>query len=312
MAHPFSQLHKKGQAPPLRLDLTAGLEAVPVPMGSEILSVDVETWSPETPCATETLFLLDQFREHHAKATFFIVGSVAQNEPDLVRRIAAEGHEIASHGWNHDPLPRKSPSQFYEEMTRSFDILSNLTGYPVLGFRAPLFSINEDTAWAFDVLLRAGFRYDSSIFPFAGRRYGLPRFPRKPVRMALNGHSILEIPLSTVVIWNRNLPVAGGGYFRLLPYVLIRRAVQRVRDEQLPFVVYCHPYEFRREPLVFPSDPGFFGAARASLMSAKFNLFRQTMRSKLTRLLREFHFTSIREKFFDAAPRGVDAAPPLL
>lgn len=305
--HRFASSAKVKEPP--RGEFREDTGAVPSQSEAEVLSVDVETWSVETSCATDTCFLLDLFREHRAKATFFVLATVARREPELVRRIAQEGHEVGSHGWDHDQVYKKTPLQYYEEMARSHELLSNLVGSSILGYRAPHFSIREETAWAFDALVRAGFQYDSSIFPFAGRRYGVPDFSRGPVRIVREGGSILEIPLSTVVLWNRKLPVAGGGYFRLLPYPIIRRAALRVHEDELPFVAYCHPYEFRKERLVFPSEPGPFRAVRAAVMSAKFNLFRQSMRSKLTSLLREFRFTSIQEKFFDATtPNHVGVA----
>lgn len=278
------------------------LEPVPVRKETIILSVDVETWRREKTCSEETVFLLKLFKNQKVKATFFVLGSVAKREPDLVKRIADEGHEIGSHGWNHEQVFLKSPLQFREEMTRSFDLLSELTGSVILGYRAPHFSICPQTAWAFDALASVGFQYDSSIFPIAGRRYGIPNFPRGPVRISRNGYSILEVPLSTVLFSTRNIPVAGGGYFRLLPYPFIRHAVQVVQSAGFPFITYCHPYEFRKEPLRWPQESGNLSFVKAAILSAKFNLFRKTMRRKFTDLLRDFHLTSIKEAFFHAIP----------
>jgi polysaccharide deacetylase family protein (PEP-CTERM system associated) len=280
-------------------ELPGTLQEVPFRDGANILSVDVEMWH-ETSCVDETVYLLDLFRQKRARATFFVLGSVARREPDLVRRIAAEGHEVGSHGWNHDPVLAKSPARFRDEMKRSFDTLSTLAGTPIAGYRAPHFSIAPETYWALDVLADVGFEYDSSIFPFAGPRYGIPGFPRRPVRITRGGRSILEVPLSTVRAWGANLPVAGGGYFRLLPYPLIRGAVRSVNAEGLPFVVYCHPYEFRRAPLSWPPGPGLLGRARAAARGARFNVLRETMRGKLERLLDAFRFTTVHDALGDA------------
>jgi len=260
----------------------------------DVLSIDLEMWH-DTSCVDETGFLLDVLEAHRARATFFVLGSVATREPGLVKRIAGCGHEIASHGWNHDQIWKKSPSQYRDEMQRSFDTLSGLVGSPIAGYRAPHFSVSPDTYWALDVLAEIGFKYDSSIFPIAGPRYGIPDFPRAPVRVKRNGRSIVEVPLSTVRQLRWNLPVAGGGYFRLLPYPIIERSVRAVHGDGRPFVVYCHPYEFRRESLVWPPGAGLLGRAEAVARGAKFNLFRRTMLGKLTRLLTEFTFTSVQE-----------------
>jgi polysaccharide deacetylase family protein (PEP-CTERM system associated) len=279
--------------------LPGRLEPIPFSPDTNVLSVDLEMWDEES-CAGEAAYLLDLFRAKGARATFFVLGSVALREPDLIRRIASEGHEIASHGWDHEQIYKKSPKQFLEEMRCSFDTLSTLVGAPIAGFRAPHFSIDADTYWALDALAEIGFKYDSSIFPFAGPRYGVPGFPRAPVRILRNGRSLLEVPLSTVRAWGWNIPVAGGGYFRLLPRALIERAVQAVHEDGLPFVLYCHPYEYRAERLLVAPFPGFLGRTRAVVTEAKWNLFRQTLRGKLARVIGESAFTSIREAFGSA------------
>lgn len=268
----------------------------PIPMRPEVnvLSVDLEMWDEES-CVEEASYLLELFRTKGAKATFFVLGSVVARDPGLVERIAAEGHEIASHGWDHDQVFKKTPAQFLAEMRRSFDTLSSLAGAPIAGYRAPHFSINPGTYWALDVLAEVGFKYDSSIFPFAGPRYGVPDFPRTPVRMRRNGRTLLEVPLSTVRAGRWNLPVAGGGYLRLLPTPLVERAIRAIHGEGLPFVLYCHPYEFRAERLLVPPFPGVLGKARARLAEAKWNLFRRGLRDKLARVLEGSSFTSMRE-----------------
>ena len=289
------------QPGPPRASAPGLLEPVNVAPGTSLLCVDLEEWSTES-CADDALFLLDLFARTRARATFFVLGLVARREPHLVRRIAAAGHEIASHGWDHEQVFLKTPARFRAEMARAHGTLSDLVGRPIAGYRAPHFSIGPSTWWALDALADLGFAYDSSVFPFAGPRYGVPGFPRGPVRIVRDGRQLLEVPLSTVRAVGRNLPVAGGGYFRLLPQPLIERAVRAVHADGLPFVSYCHPYEFRREPLVHPRLPGPLGAARAALLGAKFNLRRQTMRDKLARLLERFPFTSFEDALRDALP----------
>jgi polysaccharide deacetylase family protein (PEP-CTERM system associated) len=298
MEHAASVAVPGGRSP---LDGPGEVEALRVAAGASILCVDLEDWGTES-CGDDALFLLDLFARAQARATFFVLGEVARREPHLVRRIAAAGHEIACHGWDHDQIWRKAPERFRAELTRAFETLSALVGRPIAGYRAPHFSVGAGTWWALDVLAEVGFAYDSSVFPIAGPRYGVPGFPRGPVRIRRNGRQLVEVPLSTVRAAGRNLPVAGGGYFRLLPYPLIERAVRAVHSEGLPFVSYCHPYEFRREPLVHPRLPGPLGAARAALLGAKFNLRRQTMRDKLARLLERFPFTSFEDALRDALP----------
>ena len=264
------------------------LESIP-----NMLSVDVEDWHG-TSCANEVHYLLELFSKARAKATFFVLRPVAEREPELIRRIDYEGHEVASHGGTHEQLFKKTPQIFFEEMKQSIDILSAITGKKVLGYRAPHFSIFEGTYWVLDVLAELGIKYDSSIFPFAGPRYGVPDFPRYPVHIHLERGSIIEVPLSTVHHFHRNWPVSGGGYFRLLPYVFIRRAVREINGESIPFVVYCHPYEFSVYRLSYRSQIKELGWLRAQMKEVKFNLFRKSMRRKLSRLIEEFKFCSFK------------------
>lgn len=284
------------------------VEPLALAPGTSLLGVDLEDWA-DGSCRDDALFLLDLLAARRVRATFFVLGLVARREPELVRRIAAAGHEIGSHGWDHEQVFRKTPERFRAELTRSFETLSALVGHPIAGYRAPHFSIGPATYWALDVLADVGFAYDSSIFPFAGPRYGVPDFPRSPVRLHRNGRRLVELPLSTVRAMGRNVPVAGGGYFRLLPGRLIERAVRAVHADGLPFVAYCHPYEFRREPLVYPrTTPGALGGARAALLGAKFNFRRGSMPGKLARLLERFPFTSFEAALRDAQPAAAGDA----
>jgi len=274
------------------------LESLKVEPAPNMLSVDTEDW-PDTSCVSDVHYLLELFSKAHAKATFFVLRSVAQREPELIKIIDREGHEVASHGGTHEQLYKKTPGAFLEEMRQATNILSDITGKAVLGYRAPHFSIFKGTYWALDVLAESGIKYDSSIFPFSGSRYGVPDFPRCPVRIHLNHGAIIEVPLSTVRHFSRNWPVSGGGYFRLLPYIFIRRAVHVVNENGIPFVVYCHPYEFFPGRLSGQSWIKEFGPIKAKLKEIKFNLFRKSMRGKLSRLLEEFKFCSFKESLKD-------------
>jgi polysaccharide deacetylase family protein (PEP-CTERM system associated) len=280
-----------------------------------MLSVDVECWHflalrnltgetlrPCRSCAEMTRDLLALFKEKSARATFFVLGSMVEAFPDLVREISAAGHEVATHGDSHIPCFELTPDELRDELKRSTDRLGELTGDRVAGFRAPEFSVTKRSLWVLDVLSELGFRYDSSVFPIAGRRYGIPDFPRGPVRIHDGEGSLVEVPLSTVRLRGKNRPVAGGGYFRLMPYPLFRKAFQRVNRDGYPFVFYCHPYEYSRGRLSlhpYSSRPVPF---QGRLVELKYNLFRNAMRQRLERMLGEFRFAPIKEVLSNALP----------
>lgn len=206
-----------------------------------------DAWDAQPPRVEHnTALLLDLFHRHNRKGTFFILGHVARRFPQLVRRIADAGHEIASHGTGHDRLHRLAPQSFREDLVASKKLLEDQTGQSVIGYRAPTFSIVRQTAWAIDVLIEAGFRYDSSIFPVTHHWYGVPDAPREPfyVRSSEDGAALLEVPPLTWRLLGRNLPVAGGGYFRLLPLAFMRRGLEQANRQQRPAVLYFHPWEF--------------------------------------------------------------------
>ena len=246
--------------------------------------------------------LLQMLAEQGAPATFFILGWVAERCPDLVRRIAAAGHEIASHGFGHRRVGTQSREEFRSDLRRSKAVLEDLTGSPVLGYRAPSYSISARTWWAFDELHAAGFRYDSSIFPVRHDLYGLADWPRfagpaeradggawKPAQGAADGRPrLLEIPITTLALGGRNWPIAGGGYFRLFPYALTRWGLRRInQQDRQPFVFYLHPWE------VDPDQPRLTGAGWKSHTRHYLNLHRTEGRFR--RLLRDFSFAPLRE-----------------
>jgi polysaccharide deacetylase family protein (PEP-CTERM system associated) len=190
--------------------------------------------------------LLDELSRAHVKATVYIVGEIAISHPGLVREICANGHEVGSHSWDHRRVHTFTPKSFREDVRRSKDTLEQVTGCEVVGFRAPTFSIMSETAWAIDVLAESGFEYDSSIFPVRHDRYGVPNAPRGPFIAKGLELELLEIPPVTWRIARFNLPVAGGGYFRLFPLGFMRRGLRQVAESARPAVgmLYFHPWEF--------------------------------------------------------------------
>jgi polysaccharide deacetylase family protein (PEP-CTERM system associated) len=258
------------------------------------LSIDLEHWC-DIKCIDGALYLLELLKKRKAKATFFVLGPVAQEYPDLIRQINQDGHEIGCHGWKHVPVFNMTKPEFEDDIKRSVNVLTDIINKPIIGFRAPYFSISKRNLWALDVLAQNGFLYDSSIFPIAGSRYGIPDFPRKQCRIRFKNSSIIEVPLSTVRFKQINYPVSGGGYFRLLPYPFIKRATTSINNENIPFVVYCHPYEFHHQSLKYPLDDTSCGWFARKKTTVKANLFRSTMKPKLSRLLDTFQFSSYQE-----------------
>lgn len=195
-----------------------------------------------------TTRVLDLLDEHGLKATFFVLGWVAERFPGLVRTIANRGHEVACHGYGHQLIYKQDPDTFRQDLRRSKSVLEQTTGLPVLGFRAPSYSITAQSLWALDVLIEEGFAYDSSIFPVVHDNYGIPGAKRFPHLITRSSGSIREFPLTTLPMnllgRKMALPVAGGGYLRLLPVGLIRRGMQRINaHENQPVVLYFHPWE---------------------------------------------------------------------
>lgn len=236
--------------------------------------------------------LLRLFDQCGVRSTFFVLGWVARRSPQLVREIQAAGHEIASHGWSHRLVYQQTPQEFRQETRDSKSLLEDITGAPVLGYRASTYSITRRSLWALDVLCELGFSYDSSIFPIRHDLYGIPDAPRQPsVVEAPGGARITEFPMSTSRIGGVRLPVSGGGYFRLLPYRLTRMGLRRINhQEKRPFVFYLHPWE------VDPDQPSI----KAKLLSRVrhyTNLARTE--SRLRRLLGDFRFAPMRDVLAD-------------
>jgi polysaccharide deacetylase family protein (PEP-CTERM system associated) len=189
--------------------------------------------------------LLDTLDGAGAKATFFVLGEIARCRPRLVWDIAEAGHEIASHGWDHRRVHRLNPAEFFDDVRASKDALEQASGGPVVGYRAPTFSIGRRTGWAIDVLTEAGYQYDSSVFPVRHDRYGVPDAPRTPFVAEGETARLIELPPATCRVLGQNLPVAGGGYFRLFPLALMESGLRQLaRTDPAVSVLYFHPWEF--------------------------------------------------------------------
>jgi polysaccharide deacetylase family protein (PEP-CTERM system associated) len=193
--------------------------------------------------------LLDLLADAGVKATFYVVGEIARADPGLVREIHAAGHEVGSHSWDHRRLHRFTPAAFREDLLRSKHAIEQATGAAVVGFRAPTFSLVRQTGWAIDVLAEAGFEYDSSVFPVRHDRYGISDAPRGPFLAVGRQRELLELPPVTYRVAGMNLPVAGGGYFRLFPLGLMRAGLRQVARSAPPAVgmLYFHPWEFDQD-----------------------------------------------------------------
>lgn len=228
--------------------------------------------------------LLDLFDETSAKGTFFVLGCVAQTHPQIVRRIAAAGHEIASHGMTHTMITELTPAQMREEVRDSRRLLEDLSGTRVEGYRAPSYTVSRDTRWALEILIETGYTYDSSIFPIRGRRYGYPDGPSLPTRLATDTSEIAEFPLTTLGAGPVRVPVLAGSYLRLLPTWLSEAAVRYQLVRRLPAVVNVHTWEI---------DPG-----QPDVVSPRRKLWTHYARlgataGTLRRLLRLAHFDTI-------------------
>ena len=275
-----------------------------------LLTLDIEDWrqlirlkftgevcSPGREVVDETNALLQALADRNVHATFFVLANVAVTFPELVRLIHQQGHEIASHGYSHERIYRQKPEQFRAETRKAKSLLEDIAGAQVLGYRAAEFSITAQSWWALDVLSEEGFAYDSSVFPIAGRRYGVPNAQLAPHRIhTRSGNTLWEFPLTAVELWKYRLPVGGGGYFRLTPYGLTRLALEHVNQQGRSAVVYLHPYEFTEEKLEI-ALPKL--SLRQRLILARYsrlhNLGRKRLCARFRKLLVEFRFLSVRD-----------------
>lgn len=271
-----------------------------------IMTIDVEDWYMDFDISTWDLYedrvvestniIIKLLRESDIKATFFILGYVAEHFPDLVKCIKEEGHEIATHGYGHIPIIQQTPSEFEQDLIKSVTIIEKITGDKIIGYRACQFTIMENTAWAIDILKRNKLKYDSSIFPVKTHLYGVPGAPLYQYRIssininreADSGDNLIEIPLSIfrVPILKKNIPIAGGFYFRLFPYWFIKYAIKKINRNGQPFIFYIHPWEFDPNQ---PKDKNLKWYHYYKLSNTE---------NKFKKILKDFNFISIREGLF--------------
>jgi len=243
--------------------------------------------------ARNTHRILDLFAESGVKATFFTLGWVAERHPALIRRIVADGHELASHGYAHIRATQQTPTEFRADVTRTKALLEDLGGAAILGYRAASYSIGAGNLWALAELEQAGYRYSSSIYPIRHDLYGMPEAPRFAFHPD-NAPTLLEVPVTTVTIFDKTLPCGGGGWFRLWPYALSRWALRRVnqRDRQAG-LFYFHPWE------IDPEQPRPSGITRKTRLRHYLNLRR--MEGRLRALLRDFRWDRMDRVFLESS-----------
>lgn len=248
------------------------------------------------PCRVEgnidrILMLLDG---QEIKATFFTLGWIAERYPSMVRKIVENGHELASHGYAHHRVTELSRDQFRDDIVHSKSLLEDTGGQPVWGYRAPSFSINRDNLWALDFLEEAGYRYSSSIYPVEHDHYGMPDAPRFAFNPT-DSRKILELPVTTVRLLDRNFPAGGGGYFRLWPYVVSRWFLQRVNSvDKQPAIFYFHPWE------IDPGQPRQTGISPKTRFRHYLNLGK--MEKRLGALTRHFNWGRMDQIFLQQRP----------
>lgn len=250
--------------------------------------INREKWN-SIPCRVERNMdvLFNVFSESGTHATFFVLGWIAERYPQMVKRIVAEGHELASHGYGHLRASDQSPKDFLGDIRSAKKILEDISGTTVRGYRAPSFSIGSNNPWAFDCILEAGYSYSSSVYPVRHDHYGMPDAPRFPY---YSRTGLLEIPITTARSFGRNFPAGGGGYFRFLPYTLSRQVIHKVnRDDRKPAIFYMHPWE------VDPAQPRIPGVSMKTRFRHYINLARTE--SRLRRLTHDFRWDRVDRAF---------------
>ena len=247
-----------------------------------------EDWTNwESRVERNTKFLLEMFAQRKVHGTFFTLGYVAEQHPQLIREIAQAGHEVACHSYYHRLVYSQTPDEFREDLRSAKHRLEDLIGAPVIGYRAPSYSITAQSLWALDILIEEGFSYDSSIFPVHHDRYGMPDAERFPHVLHRPPGEIIEFPPSTVRMRGVNFPISGGGYFRLYPYRLFRRGWQRInRSEAESAIFFLHPWEIDPDQPVVPGT-------RLNIWRHRVNL--SQTQGKLERLLNDFTFAPVKQ-----------------
>jgi peptidoglycan-N-acetylglucosamine deacetylase len=292
------------------------MTSTPAPRIANALTVDVEDYyqvqalagvyrrdgweTCESRVERNTDAILQIFADAGAQATFFTLGWIAERHPALVRRIVAQGHELASHGYQHARVDSQTPEVFRADVRESRQILEDISGAAVRGYRAATFSVGPHTPWAWHVLEEEGYAYSSSIYPVVRDNYGVRDAPRVPYRPQ-GAERLTEIPISTLRLGGRNWPIGGGGYFRLLPYAASRAAIAQLnRAEGAPAVFYIHPWE------VDPEQPRPAGVGLKSRLRHYLNLDKTG--DRLAKLARAFRWDRM-DRVFDIAPATTPALP---
>lgn len=256
-------------------------------------SIDRADWD-KLPCRVEanTDAIIEMFDQHNVHATFFMLGWVAERYPGLVKRIVAAGHELASHGYNHQRATSQSKKEFTEDVVESKKLLEDISGLEVKGYRAPSYSIGAKNLWALDILKEAGYKYSSSIYPIKHDLYGMPGAPR--FRFRPNGNNgIVELPVTTVLLFSKKLPCGGGGFFRLYPYSFSRWALQRVnKKDKQSGIFYFHPWE------IDPKQPRQKGISFKSRFRHYLNL--EKMKNRIIELMKDFSWDTMDNVFLES------------
>ncbi len=260
-----------------------------------------DQWESRVEFSTQRL--LDIFAQHQARATFFVLGWIAERHPNMVREMVAAGHEVACHGYGHRFIGHQTRDEFRHDVRHAKKILEDIIGQEVEGYRAPTYSITADSLWALDILVEEGFRYDSSIFPIHHDRYGIPDAERFPHMLHCEAGELMEFPPSTVRIAGQNMPMVGGGYFRFAPYRWFKWGFNHLNQvEQQAAVFMIHAWE------VDPAQPKVPGS-RLNVLRHRCNL-RKT-EPRLHRLLSDFRFSTMRE-VLQLRERPVTVSKPVL
>ncbi|WP_420933493.1 XrtA system polysaccharide deacetylase [Alteromonas sp. A081] len=250
--------------------------------------VDKKDWnSISLRVGDNTNRLLDLFAANNVKSTFFTLGWVAQRCPDVIKRIVREGHELASHGLAHQRATTMTEKQLFDDIKQSKDILENIGGVALKGYRAPSFSINDSNTWAYDILKDLGFTYSSSTYPISHDLYGVPEWPRFKYQ---RDNGLIEIPIPTIRKKDTNVGIGGGGYFRLYPYWLSKRRISEfMKTESAPYSFYFHPWEIDAQ------QPKFDNAPWKSKVRHYINLSK--MEGKVVKLLNDFNWVTMQDAY---------------
>lgn len=248
----------------------------------------------------QSKIILDLLDETNNKATFFILGVLAKHRPHLVKEIALRGHEIALHGQNHETMFTLTPEEAYADIALSQKIVTDIIGKEVYGYRAPFFSVKKENLYVLEILTDLGLLYDSSIFPMRLPRYGIKNFPTQDALYTLpNSKQIVELPMTTAFLFNKKIPVCGGGYMRLIPALLINKIFKNITANNKDSMLYMHPYEFDTESIDVSSnypEGAEYSKLKVAALNFRWNIFRPTITNKLRNLLTANTFITAYEK----------------